>query len=184
MSSTLHAAVAATVLTALAGLAAPPAGAQTISMPRVDLDYDKETDFSTFRSYSWKDPGAGAKTQEMHTRIIWYVERELEKKGLKKAAEGQGDLFVRYFAKSEESVQGTASQGESRLPGGSGSLSTSVDFHKVTAGTLILELQRGKDQKTVWRAGSQYRSIDRNRIDAETAKAVRQLLGKYPPPKP
>ena len=80
----------ALALLAAAALAAPLALAQQFTMPKVDLDYDPEVDFSTFRTYSWKDPAEAAKDPQMHTRIIWYVERELEKKGLKKAARRPG----------------------------------------------------------------------------------------------
>jgi hypothetical protein len=121
----------------------------------------------------------------MHTRIIWYVERELEKKGLRKAAAGgRADVFVRYYAKAHEGLKGTPAQDHSHLPGGAGQLTTSVDFSKVLEGTLILELQRASDEKPVWRAGTSYKSIDKKRIDAETASAVRLLIAKYPPPKP
>ena len=51
-------------------------------------------------------------------------------------------------------------------------------------GTLILELQRASDEKAVWRAGTERISIDKKRIDADTASAVRLLVSKYPPPKP
>ena len=51
-------------------------------------------------------------------------------------------------------------------------------------GTLLVELQRATDQKAVWRAAVEYHSIDKQRIDAETASAVRLLIAKYPPPKP
>jgi hypothetical protein len=53
----------------------------------------------------------------------------------------------------------------------------------VLEGTLLLELQRTKDEKAVWRAAVEYQSIDKQRIDAETASAVRLLIAKYPPPK-
>jgi hypothetical protein len=165
-------------------LSAPAAFAQQLKMPRVDLDYDAEVDFSALKTYSWKDPAAPAKDPQMHTRIIWYVERELEKKGLTKKPEGEGDLLVRYYAKGHEGLKGTPTQGQSHLPGGTGSLTTGVDFQKVVEGTLIVELQRASDQKPVWRAGTQYTSIDKKRIDAETASAVRLLMSKYPPPKP
>ncbi len=158
--------------------------AQQLKMPKVDLEYEKEVDFSAFKTYSWKDPAAAAKDPQMHTRIIWYVERELEKKGLKKTSDGQGDLLVRYYAKAHEGLKGTPTQGESYLPGGAGQLTTGVDFSKVTEGTLILELQRAADEKAVWRAGTQHVSIDKKRIDADTASAVRLLVSKYPPPKP
>jgi hypothetical protein len=161
----------------------PAARAQSLKLPKVDLDYDHEVDFSAFRTFSWKDPGAAAKDPQMHTRIIWYVERELEKKGLTKKPEGEGDLWVRYYAKAREGLKGTPTQGQSYLPGGAGQLTTSVDFQKVVEGSLIVELQRASDGKPVWRAGSEYGSIDKKRIDAETASAVRLLLSKYPPPR-
>ena len=59
------------------------------------------------------------------------------------------------------------SRGESHLPGGAGQLTTSVDFQRVLEGTLILELQRASDEKPVWRAGSEYGSIDKKRLDAD-----------------
>jgi hypothetical protein len=158
--------------------------AQTLRLPKVELDYDKDVDFSAFKTYSWKDPLAAAKDAQMHTRIIWYVERELEKKGLTKKPEGEGDLFVRYYAKGRESYKGTPTQSESYLSGAAGQLTTSVDFSKVAEGTLLLELQRASDGKAVWRAGSGYGSIDKKRLDADTARAVRLLLSKYPPPSP
>jgi hypothetical protein len=174
----------ALALLAVVSLAAPLALGQDFRMPKVDLDYDKDVDFSTFKTYSWKDPAEAAKDPQMHTRIIWYVERELEKKGLKKVPDGQGDVLVRYYAKADTGLRGTPSQSESYLPGGSGQLTTSVDFSKVVEGTLILELQRASDEKAVWRAGTQRISIDKKRIDADTASAVRLLMAKYPPPKP
>ena len=157
--------------------------AQTLTMPKVDLDYDKEVDFSAFKTYSWKDPIAAAKDPQMHTRIIWYVDRELEKKGLTKKPEG-GDLLVRYYAKAHQGYKGTPTQEQSYLSGAAGQLTTSVDFSKVVEGTLLLEMQRASDGKAVWRAGSGYGTIDKKRLDADTARAVRLLLSKYPPSKP
>jgi hypothetical protein len=170
----------------LAGVAVALASAalgQTFTMPKVDLDYDKEVDFSAFKTYSWKDPIAAAKDPQMHTRIIWYVDRELEKKGLVKKPDG-GDLLVRYYAKKREGFKGTPSQDQSYLSGAASQLTTSVDFSKVVEGTLLLEMQRASDEKAVWRAGTAVGSIDKKRIDADTARAVRMLIAKYPPPKP
>ena len=168
----------------VATLVAPAATAQQFKLPRVDLDYDKQADFASFKTYSWKDADAVATDPGMHARIVWYVERELEKKGLKKAKDGPGDLLVRYYAKKQEGLKGTSSQGQTTLPGGAGQLTTTVDFQKVLDGTLLVELQRGKDGVAVWRAATDYKSIDKQHIDAETASAVRLLIAKYPPPKP
>jgi hypothetical protein len=172
-------------LLAVAAVAlASAALAQTIRMPKVDLDYDKDVDFSQFRTFSWKDPIEAAKDLQMHTRIIWYIERELEKKGLKKVPEGQGELFVRYYAKKREGLKGTPSQDQSYLSGAASQLTTSVDFSKVIEGTLLVEIQRASDEKAVWRAGTGYGTIDKKRVDADTARAVRMVMAKYPPPKP
>lgn len=163
---------------------APPAGAQQFAMPKVDLDFDKQADFSKFKTYAWKDTGIVAEDPGMHARIVWYVERGLESKGLAKAKPGATpDLLVRYYARKRSEIVGTPNQAETTLPGGAGQLTTSVDLHKVLAGTLLVELQRASDGTAVWRAGTQLRSIDTQRIDAETKSAVRLLLGKYPPPK-
>jgi len=176
--------VVATALAAALAAAAAPAPAQALKMPKVDFEYDKEADFSSFRTYSWKESTEGAADPQMHTRIVWYVERELEKKGLKKAADGKGDLLVWYYAKGHSGFKGTPSTQEGYLPGGAGQLTTAVDFKKVTEGTLIVDLVRASDDKSVWRAGTDWVTIDKKRVDAETASAVRMLIGKYPPPKP
>jgi hypothetical protein len=176
--------LAAILALPLVPAAASGARAQELRMPRVDYDFDRETDFSALRTFRWKEGASSAPTPQAETRIVWYVERELEKKGLRKSADGRADLLVRYYAKAGKSVRGTPSQGESYLPGGTGSLTTSVDFSKVVEASLLLELQRATDEKTIWRAASEYRSIDDKRVDAETASAVRRLLARYPPPKP
>jgi len=162
---------------------APPLGAQQFKMPKVDVDFDKDVDFTSFKTFSWKDTGVAAETPGMHARIIWYVERELEKKGLTKAKDGVGDLLVRYYAKRRTDIVGTPSQSDTSLPGGAGQLTTSVDLHKVLEGTLLVELQQSSDGRAVWRAATEYRSIDKQKIDAETKTAIRQLIAKYPPPK-
>lgn len=169
------------LVAACAALAAP-VPAQQFQMQKVELQYDETADFKAFATFSWKDTGQVAEDPAMHARIVWYVERELERKGLKKAASGPGDLLVRYYAKKQDSVKGTARDSETTLPGGAGQHTTSVDFQKVTEGTLLVELQRASDQKAVWTASTGYRSLDKQKLDAETKAAVRQLIAKYPPP--
>jgi hypothetical protein len=171
------------VVLALLGAGSLAGEAQDLRMPRVDFAFDRETDFSQLRTFRWKEGASFAPAPEADTRIVWYVERELEKRGLTKSTDGQADLLVRYYGKADKSLRGTPSKGESGLPGGTSSLRTSVDFHKVMDATLLLELQRSTDGKTIWRAASEYRSIDAKHLDAETASAVRRLLAKYPPPR-
>jgi hypothetical protein len=57
-----------------------------------------------------------------------------------------------------------------------------VDFQKVLEGTILIELQRSGTTGRLAR-GTEYKSVDKQRIDAETASAVKLLISKYPPPK-
>jgi len=161
----------------------PAALAQQLKMPRVDVHADPDTDFTKIKTYGWKDPVSPAKSHDVAISIIWYVERELEKKGLTKIPDDDPatpDVFIRYYAKAKSSVQGTPNQSQSMLPGGPENLTTSFDLSKVRDGTLILEIQRASDNKALWRAGSEFR-IDPKRVDAEVSSAVKLLLRKYPP---
>jgi hypothetical protein len=161
-----------------------PALAQQLTMPRVDVHTDPDVDFAAIKTYGWKDPVSPASNHDVHMSIVWYVERELEKKGLTKIPDddpASPDVFIRYYAKGKSSIQGTANQSQSLLPGGPETLTTSFDLRKVRDGTLILELQRASDNRALWRAGSEFR-VDTKRIDAEVSAAVKRLFRKYPGP--
>ncbi len=170
---------------ALGSLGLPPLGlAQQFRMPKVALEFDESVDFKQFKTYSWKSDEVVAETPGMHARIVWYVERELEKKGLAKAKDGgTGDLLVRYYSKKRSDIVGTPSQSESTVAGTASQLTTSVDLRKVDEGTLLIELQQASAGTVVWNASTEYRTLDKDRIDSEVKAAIRQLLGKYPPPK-
>jgi hypothetical protein len=163
---------------------APAALAQQLHMPRVEVQAAPDVDFAEFRTYAWKDPVSPAESPEVNMSIVWYDERGLEEKGLAKIepeSETAPDVFVRYYAKSKSSIQGTPVQTRDLLPGSPKTMTTSVDLHKVSAGTLILEIQRASDNQAVWRAGTDISRIDEKRVDAEVQRAVRMLLAKYPP---
>jgi hypothetical protein len=170
-------------LAVLAGCASL-VSAQALKLPMVEVDHDPEADFTAFKTYRWKDLAEGAEDPKAHASVVWYVERGLEKKGLTKVAEGSADLLVRYYAKAKRSLKGTPVQGQSYLPGGTGSLTTAVDFRGVAEGTLLIEFQRASDEKPVWRAATGWESLDTKRLDAEIDDAVRMLLAKYPPATP
>jgi hypothetical protein len=162
----------------------PAVFTQGLTMPRVDVHTDPDVDFSKIETYGWKDPVSPADNHNVHVSIVWYVERELERRGLAKISDdapANPDVFVRYYAKGRSSIQGTPSQTQSLLPGGPETLTTSFDLRKISDGTLILELQRASDNKALWRAGSEFR-VDPKRIDAEVSSAVKLLFRKYPVP--
>lgn len=165
----------------------PLAFAQQFRMPRVEVHAAENEDFTRFKTYGWKPPVREAQAQEVHTSIVWYTERNLEAKGFTKIPDGsdtEPDLFVRYYAKAKGSVEGTPGQQQQLLPGSAETIATttSFDFKKARAGTLILELQK-PDNTAVWRAGTDISRINEKHVDAEVQRIVRTLFAKYPPKK-
>ena len=167
------------VIAVVVALASPVLAQQ---MTRTEVHSDPDTDFTAIKSFGWKDAVSPAKKQDVHMSIIWYIERELSKKGLKKIQDDDPavpDVFVRYYAKSRSSIEGTPVSSRDVLPGGPENLTTSFDLHKAAAGTLIVEIQRAEDNKALWRSGSTF-SIDSKRVDAEVSRAIEILFRKYP----
>jgi len=165
-------------------LAAGFASAQTFQMPKTEVESDPKTDFSTFKTFRWKDSQVPAENPVVHTSVTVYVERGLVGKGLTKKADGDVDLFVRYYTSRDEKVKGTPSQAAVPFAGNPGGTSTRVDVSKQTNGRLVLELYRAKDAVLVWKGSTVSPSIDKDRLDSEVSTAVRRLMTKYPPAKP
>ena len=161
--------------------AAALAGAQTIQMPKVEIESDAKADFTAFKTFRWKDSQVPADNPVVHSSMIVYVERGLTGKGLTKKAEGDVDLLVRYYTARDESLKGTPSQEAVPLAGNPTGNSTRVDFSKQTSGLLILELYRASDMVLVWKGSTVSPAIDKKRIDTEVATAVRRLMARYPP---
>lgn len=162
-------------------LAANLAVGQVLQLPKAEVEFDEKADFAAFKSYRWKDSQVPADNPTVHTSVVWYVERGLEKKGLEKRAEGETDLLLRYYTAAKESLKGTPSQTTSSAAGTPSSLSTSVDFRKEMHGTLVLELYRASDEALVWKAAAPWSNVDKAKLDSEVDRAVRLLLAKYPP---
>ena len=167
------------VLLLTAGLAA----AQTFQMPKTEIESDPKTDFSTFKTFRWKDSQVPAENPVVHTSVTVYVERGLAGKGLTRQMEGEADLWVRYYTSRDDSFKGVGSQADVPFSAGnpSGS-STKIDVRKQTSGRLVIELYRSKDAVIVWKGSTTSPSIDKNRLDSEVSTAVKRLMSKYPPP--
>lgn len=161
-------------------IAAGLASAQLPRLAKAEVEHDPEVDFAAFKSFQWKDTQVPADNPNVHTSVTWYVERDLEQKGLKKSAE-KPDVLLRYYTEAKRSIKGIPSQSSSDGPGGPERRSTNVDFRKELQGTLVLEIQRAADQKVVWKAATPWGVIDKSQLDAEVDKAVHLLLAEYPP---
>ena len=175
---------AAVVLSAAVGMAAAgTATAQALKLPTAEVDYDHDVDFAAFHTFQWKEGQEPLPNPARNMSLVTAVERELAKKGLKKAAEGPADLRVRFYASMEKHLRGTGRQSET--PYSTGDLRTSIDIEKMAEGTLVIELYRGDTEDRVWR-GSTIKVFRSGAMNEEMIRsAVSLILRGYPPsPKP
>jgi len=73
----------------------------------VHVDYDKEADFPSFKSYAWKDIKQGTlegSNDLIHSRIIKAIEYQLTQAGLVET-DSSPDLYVTYHASSKEDMR-------------------------------------------------------------------------------
>lgn len=159
-------------------LAAWPSHGQEITLPKADVDYDHEVDFGSLHTFQWKQTQDRLPNPTRHMALVAAVERELEKKGLKKS-EGSPDVRVRFYADIEKHLRGTGRQEDSPYVGGD--LRTSVDIEKIREGSLIIELYQGDTDRRIWR-GANMKAFHARHLDEQVIRsAVALILRSYPP---
>ncbi len=164
--------------TGVLALAAALVAAQSLTLPKVEVEHDPAADFSRFHTFVWQHSPDAFANRTHHINVMWHMERLLEKKGLKKAAAGEADLTLRYSVSVDEQVRGTPGQERSWA---SGDLRTTVTFDKVRQGTLTLEMrERDKDSKA-WAASTPFTFADKRQAEEEIRAVAARLVAKYPP---
>lgn len=156
--------------------------ALTAFAQKVEVDYDKTTNFSKYKTYAWK-PGAGtpAQNQLMNNRIIEAIEQQMASKGIVKVDPNDNpDLFVFYHAAVDYETQlNTMSMGWGFGYYG-GNATTYVE--KIPVGTLLLEMGDPQVKKLVWRAqGKDTLSDKPEKVDKTIQKVVEKMFKKFPP---
>jgi hypothetical protein len=169
------------VLCAAAALAAPPLGAQVMKLPKAEVDFDDRVDFKPFRTFQWKDTQDRLPDPARHMAMVTAIERELEKKGLTRPRAGKSDLLVRFYASVDTKVRGTGRQESNAW---NGDLRTSVDFSKMSEGTLIIELYDAATENRIWRGTTVQAFRPGKLTESEIRSAVALILAKYPPAPP
>lgn len=153
----------------------------------IDTDYDTDTDFSKYKSFTWMQ---GSKPSEKdidgltQQRIREAIEAELPKHGLKQAENG-GDLAANY----QISIQHKIKQSNASVGVGYGwgpahigvSKSPSREYDE---GTLIFDLVDPKTKQLIWRGtavGTVHPDASPEERKENIKKAVGHLLAEYPP---
>jgi len=175
----------ATMLTTL-GLALMSAGA---SAQNVTWDYDKEADFTRYRTYTWV-PGTNLGDEFNHKRVMAAVDAQLAAKGMRRVEANENpDMLVAYHASFDRDLQINASSFDTGGWGGYrfGSNRTgSARVQEILVGTLIVDLVDAGTRDVVWRGIANKEvdvKADPEKRDRNMNQAAEKLFRKYPPAK-
>jgi hypothetical protein len=153
----------------------------------VVTDYDSGTVFGNYVSWAFAPKGDGERFTSLDgSRIESAVQRELNRKAMKKVSQEEADLFVRWQIVEEERLERSGVG----LGFGFGSgnfgwgISSAPPVREIEEGKLVVELVDTDSDRVVWRAASR-RYLNENQ-SSETRRelideVVAEMFEKYPP---
>lgn len=158
------------------------------SSVRVNSDYDKQVDFTPFKTYAFHKTGIDkAEISDLDKkRILRSIDETMTTKGFSKS--DNPDLLISFFTKEREEVnvnQFNAGWGygwgwgwNPYLWGGN----TSVSRH--TEGTLYIDIIDAKKKELIWQGeGEGVLTKDTNKKEEVIKEFVTKILEQYPPQK-
>jgi hypothetical protein len=148
---------------------------------QVKTDYDRSTDFSQYKTYSWE------KVQTPDAlwvdRIKEAVNSELAGKGLTPVASGGDISIIAIEVTHNQQTLNTFYDGFGggwRWGGGFGNATTTTETYKV--GTLVVDLFDAKSKKLVWRGSSSDTLSDKSDKNIKNLdKGVKKMFDHFPP---
>lgn len=166
------------------------AGAFSCSSIKVVSDYDREADFTKYKTYSIGETNLTEVIGQLNSdRVMKALVAELEKKGFTKS--DTPDMIVDVFIKTQQKVQATAytSGGygyRGRYGYGGGFSTTHVNYDEYTDGTLFINFIDKATEKIVWQ-GTGSKTLDENASASKRESAITysigQIMTQYPPSK-
>jgi Domain of unknown function (DUF4136) len=164
----------------------------SISAQKVKVTYDKNEDFSKFKTYAWV-AGTPVASPQWNTLIRDNIDSHLKEKGLAEIADPKSaDLLVNYHAASNTDLQLNqatdptyAMYGGTPLPGdtpfSSGTIDSSVAY-AVRKGTLAVHLFDRQQHKMVWVGKATGAVADTTQKKMKQVdKIMTEMFDKYPP---
>jgi len=159
---------------------------------KIKVGYDKSTDFSKYKSYTWAKPQTPVSKPLLYETVVGTIDQELSARGFRRTEE-KGDLTL--IAAGGIEFGSNLAAGTPILPiyGGpppdmsatmwTGANTSSAMGPLVAQGTLILEFVDRGENKVIW-SGSVVQKLDpkRKTKSLELAeKAIVKLLKGFPP---
>lgn len=162
----------------------------------VKFDYDPAANFRAYRSFEWYASSRRAKGQNnggspiMDRRVQAAVQQQLKAKGYGEAAPGsEPDFLVTYYPIYRDrkfrttTAVGIGGGGRYR-PWGYQVGTRFSQVHHYKEGTIVVEIVDGKTNELVWQCaavGALSNLDDPEEAQEQVAKAVADMLGKFPP---
>jgi hypothetical protein len=161
----------------------------------VRYNFDKNTDFSKFKTYKWVAiKGADQTNDLVDKQIKDALDAELATKGLSKVEGDNADLFVGYQTAIGQEKQFNSYSTDWGYGGGwyrggwyggmGGSSMTTGQTSTIYTGQLVLDMYDSANKDLVWR-GVASKTLDPKakpeKQQKNLAKAVKKLLKNYPP---
>lgn len=171
--------VVAFLLCALPRLA--PAG------PKVAVNYDRDFNFATLKSYQWRTHPVMEQNPELAQRAI---AGEIVMSEGNEILMGRGytpddvepDFYLAFFVKgnkAEEATVYTKSWYYGPTPYWAGA--TETIYRQFVEGTLVIDVVDAKSKRLVWRAHCQAKIDDWKDRHKDIAKAVKTAFKDFPP---
>jgi len=166
---------------------------------KVFIDYDKNYDFSTMKTFSWAETSATSleiADPMLHSRIVNGIEYYLSDAGMREVKEDP-DVYVTYHTSSKEEMSLNTTSFGYGYPGGMawggyggyyggyggygmgmGSSSTNVYTYEI--GTLVVDVWDPESETLVWRGTATGITIVENpqKMQKKVDKALRKIVAK------
>lgn len=150
---------------------------------KVTYDWDKDVDFTPYRTYAWVPdlPGKAA-VASTDQRIRGNIDVQLQAKGLKLTPEAKAELYVSYQVMSDQGQITSFNPDGQWQPG----LNANAKPSQGTAvkGSLIVDLYDKKLKKLIWRGIVSGAFESRQEANYRINKGLSKLFTYYPPPPP
>ncbi|NLN32102.1 MAG: DUF4136 domain-containing protein [Flavobacteriaceae bacterium] len=150
------------------------------STVRVNYDFDRATDFNTYKTYNFHQKGIDKlELNDLDKRrILSAIEAQMTLKGFTKSDDPQ--LYINVLASSKDKINidngyyggywGPYYGGSSRV-------------YQYTSGTIIIDIVDNARNILVWQgAGSGLDVSNLNTKAEDIPRAVEEILAKFPPP--
>jgi hypothetical protein len=146
----------------------------------VNYDYDRNVNFSAYRTYAWAG-GTNLADDLNHARIVAAVERQLAAKGLARVdSTGSPDVLVVYRVGLHQDLEINGYENRWAIaPGGP----SWARLEQVPVGTLAVGIIDAKTRSLVWRAAAT-KDLDPGaspeKWEKSINKAVEKMFKHYP----